>query len=487
MNTRPCLPARIATNLPVLFLVACLLSGLTSACSKNEDPPSQDPPDTITGRERLGWDQMAPDAEELSQYSYVVYVDGVGVPLASASCGPLTGEIPTASCSSPLPPLRPGTHTLELGTRITWGDVVLESERSAPLVVTVAGSGTAGAASQGLSAAPGSGVGVSEAGYVVETVVGGLDSPSALARLPDGRLLVAEHGGVVRVVRGGLLLEEPAVALAGTATGLDSERVSIAVSPNFAATRHVYLGYAALDGDGARIGRVVCFRETGGTLGDPAVVLDGLPAEAAAPRIGIGLDGVIYVAAAAFDPIDADDLGSYAGKILRFSVSGATPADNPIPSSPVFSFGHRGRLAFDWEPASQHLWYVEAEDGGVAVGQTNRGRRGQRLVHLEHLQAVDVAFHSGSALAAWRGSLFLASPDQECLYRVSGLTSSPPGPAVERLFANAYGRIVAVLSADDGLYFATGNGGANATGQPADAVYRVRDKPVGVPPRLPPG
>jgi glucose/arabinose dehydrogenase len=94
---------------------------------------------------------------------------------------------------------------------------------------------------------------------------------------------------------------------------------------------------------------------------------------------------------------------------------------------------------------------------------------------LEDIQAAGVAFHAGATPAAWRNSLFLASPDQECLYRVAGLSSSRPEPAVERLLANSFGRIVAVLSGDDGLYFATGNGGVDDRGRPADAVFRIRD------------
>lgn len=95
---------------------------------------------------------------------------------------------------------------------------------------------------------------------------------------------------------------------------------------------------------------------------------------------------------------------------------------------------------------------------------------------LDRIQAVAVAFHAGATLDAWRNSLFLASPAQECLYRVSGLSSSPLEPAVERLLANSFGRIVAVLSGDDGLYFATGNGGTDVRGQPVDAVFRIHDK-----------
>jgi hypothetical protein len=86
------------------IVLGCLLAACSSACDSRKSEPSQ-PPGTITGRERLGWDQQAPDADELRDYSYVLYVDGVAVVLTNATCGALAGEGPSAACSSPLPAL----------------------------------------------------------------------------------------------------------------------------------------------------------------------------------------------------------------------------------------------------------------------------------------------------------------------------------------------------------------------------------------------
>ena len=208
------------------------------------------------------------------------------------------------------------------------------------------------------------------------------------------------------------------------------------------------------------------------------MIVDGLPAPAAVPRVRIGPDGALYVGIAARDPREAGALGSYAGKILRFTTTGVTPRDNPMRFSPVFSFGHRGRLDFDWEPLTGNLWQAEAEPEGVSLGRPASDRSARRLAFLDGLQAAGMAFHGGPTPAAWQNSLFLASPAQECLYRVSGLSASPPAPEVERLLANGFGRIAVVLSASDGLYFATANGGADDLGRPADAVFRVRDPEV---------
>ena len=127
------------------LVLASLLASCSAACDSGKTQPSQPPPGSITGRERLGWDQQAPHADELREYSWALYVDGVPFVLTNATCGALSGEGPSAACVSPLPPLQPGQRTLELATRITAGGSMIESARSAPLVVTVAGSGTASA------------------------------------------------------------------------------------------------------------------------------------------------------------------------------------------------------------------------------------------------------------------------------------------------------------------------------------------------------
>jgi len=464
------------------LLLACAVAAGSYACDSEKTQPAQPPPDSITGRERLGWDQQAPDADELQQYSYALYVDGAATVLPNATCGALGGEGPSAACVSPLPPLQPGRRTLELVTRITRDGTVLESVRSAPLVVTVAGSASSGFAP--LTAAPPSGSRPAEmrgpdgAPYLVEMIAPGLDRPSALAGLPDGRLLIAERGGRIRIAWDGDLLATPAAVLSAGADPDADEGVSLAVAPDFESTRHVFVSYVALDAGGARAGRVVRLREAGGTLGDPAVILDSLPAGARAPRIRFSADGALYVGTTAVDTRDADDLGSYAGKILRFTAAGGTLSDNPTRSSPVFSSGHRGRLDFDWEPASQGLWSVEAGPRGVLLRRADSGSPGARSAFLDGIQAASAAFHAGATPAAWRGSLFLASPEDECLYRVSGLASATPAPVVERLLAGSFGRITAVVSATGGLYFATGNGGTDANGRPADAVFRILDKGI---------
>ncbi len=497
MGARPRLvvqsPASTVRDTLRSVVFVCVFAGALAACSSPKSTnspastpstPAELPAGTINGTERLGWDQQAPDAEELADYSWALYVDGTPVVLTSAKCGPLTGENLSAACESPLPPLQPGQRTLELGTRVTRGGVVLESPRSEALVVTVVRTG-ATASTAGLPRTlrfdrdGASAEASAEDPFVLEKVVDGLDRPSAVAWLPDGRLLVAERGGRIRLVEQGVLRAEPAAILADADDG-DGQYVSVAVAPDFVTSRHVFVGYAVRDADGSRTGRVVRFREVGGALGEAAVVVDGLPRVVRAPLLRFGPDEALFIATDAGDARDASDLGSLAGKVLRFTASGATPRDNPLGTSPVFAAGLRGRHDFDWARATGALWHLEEDADGVFLRrspgaaqdvQTTGGdvAGGAVVVRVPGGRVTGMTFHAGDTPAAWGNGLFLASPDGECLYRVSGLDASPPAPVIERQLADRVGRIVAIASGKDGLYIATGGSGAGA-------VYRARDR-----------
>jgi glucose/arabinose dehydrogenase len=474
--------------MPLKALFPCLVAALALACggsSSDSAGPSQPGSGGTAGGPKLAWDQFAPGADELRQYSYVLYVDGTAVPLSGATCGTLATETLTAACTAPLPAMSAGQHTLEMAARITRDGVVFESARSAPIAYnaggTATGSVTQGAQAEG-SAGDQSPKATGERPYAVEPVVTGLDAPSALAELPDGRLLIAERGGVIRLAGAGGLSPEPAADLPDADPAADAA-VSIAPAPDFAESRQVFVGYGALDAAGARSGRVVRYREAGGVLGEPAVVVDGLPAGLAAPRVTIGPDRRLYIVTSSGAAVEADAIGSYEGKVLRLALDGTVPADNPFSGSPVYSFGHLGRLAVAWEPVSGVAWFVEDEGAGTALGRVEAGRRGARLVELQTQGPASLAAFSAAAPAGWRGSLFLAAPGEQCLLQVAGLSVSPLAPAVERLFQGEFGRITLVLAAEDGLYFATSNGAARGDGLAGDVVYRVRGNPGSSPRR----
>ena len=160
---------------PLVVLACCLV---IAACSKKPSPAAP-PGDSITGRERIGWDQAAADGTEVASLRYAVYVDGVRSELTGASC--TAAAQAGFSCSAPLPALSAGSHTLELASFVADG-LVVESAKSAPLRVTV-GSAAFGAIRIQTEFVTNDPVGSSDAAAPDARIVGLAASGSPSARL----------------------------------------------------------------------------------------------------------------------------------------------------------------------------------------------------------------------------------------------------------------------------------------------------------------
>ena len=382
-----------------LWIIVCGLA-IISCGSSAPSPPAVDTPggvQTINGSERIGWDQPASDAVELAAFGYAVYVDGARTEAASVVCGSAPGA-PGFPCSAKLPAMSPGAHTLEL-TAFVSGSPSLESPRSSPLHVNVvAQTALAPSASTPGKAQPSS-VDSVPAGSLAKTpalregltarvtAVDGLTSPTDMAVTPDGRLLIAERAGLVRVVRDGRLLSESAVSLADT-IGANGQLLAIALDPQFDRNGFVYTIYTAPDRSGAAAFTLARLREVGDTLGDRAVLLDAAPASSSEPSAALrfGPDGKLY---AAYDDggnaRSSGDPASLNGKILRLNADGTMPAD-ARGATPVYMGTFGSPVAIDWDPPSSTLWVADRFAG-----------------------AVPFVFYRGTLFPEWSGRLVTAS------------------------------------------------------------------------------
>jgi glucose/arabinose dehydrogenase len=447
------------------------------ACSKQTPapaPPVVTPPssgETINGTERIGWAQRAGDAVELSTVKYAMYVDGVRSELAGATCD-ATSTADGFACSAKLPPLTAGAHTLELASLVVDGSV-LESARSSALRVTV----TAAIADTSSTAKPAvieavawpeeTAILVDGARLKVELVAGDLNQPTDLAFAPDGRLLIAQRDGTIRSVRDGTLSEPSRVS---DTFGRGDRLLAIAVDPDFARTRFLFAIYTSHGS--AEAGRDITFtlarvREVSGTLGDRAVLLDGIRAAASNPAAALrfGADGKLY---AAFDdggePERAGDLSSSNGKILRLNADGTTP-DDQAGASPLYASAFRSPAGLDWHPQTRMLWVTDRLGPAIAAVGTDSGRaakkaRGtvqQRLSLPAASPPSSAAFARGTRIPALAGNLLIASSEGRHLLRVRFDPLNPSRVATwEPLLLNVVGPVVAVVSGPDGaIYFAT--------------------------------
>jgi len=459
-------------------VVACVAAA-TVACGGSSNPPSSggndggSGGDRITGNERLGWNQTASDANELATFRYAAYVDTTNrSELTDVSCSPGGGSF---SCSSRLPQMSSGAHTIELVSFVVDNGNVVESPRSAALRVTMAGStaGADGAAAGSTSdhAMPrnaGSRDVTTRDGVQLraDVLTEDLESPTAVAQAPDGRVFIAERNGRMRIVNAGRL--EPAsaplddVMVVGQS---DGGLIGFAFDPDFSTTHFIYALYTASDRDGLPTFRVARYREVGGSLGERVPLLDGVPASASAPAaaIAIGPDRRLYVAFDdAGDPNRAAAPSSYSGKILRLNTDGTTPDDH-APPSPIFADGQRAPRSLDWQAATGALWVIDQRQGaagelrGMAADPTNaKGTTRVRTPFPSRFSASSMAFYDSDVLTAFRGDLFVVGGATGQLLRLRFQPRDPGRVASsESLLQDTFGPLTAVAVGLDGSLYLT--------------------------------
>ncbi len=434
-----------------------IVAWIVAACSGSApQPPAVNPPttdETITGSERIGWIQPAADAAELATIRYAIYVDDVRSEItgvACASAAPANGF----ACTGRLPALTRGAHALQIASFIVDG-AVFESSRSAPLRVTV----VAAPATPGVpTVRPGTAVTADGIHLRAELVAEGFDTPTDLAIAPDGRVLVAEAGGRIRIVRNGELLQEPAIALDST-LGDAGRLLAIAIDPQFARTRFVYVAYAARGRSGDMRFAVARLHEAADVLGDVVAVVDGVPA-ASTPSAALrfGGDGKLYVALdAAGDPRRSGDPGSWNGKLLRMNADGTTPGDQ-AGGTPVLAAGVTSPAGLAWQAGSGTWWVADRNDGQPLLRSIVQGAARAAYALPADVTPSAIAFYHSDLFPALSSSLLVASLDGARLLRVALDPRTGRPSRIERLLQDRFDGISAVgISADGAIYLTTTN------------------------------
>ena len=131
MKRLGCTGARVAAL--TVMLSSCGSSATSPPASSNASGTG----DRISGNERLGWNQAAADAGQLARLRYAAYVDSNRVELADVSCSELRGGV--SACSSRLPAMAAGTHTIVLVAFVVDGGWVIQSKPASPIRFTLSG------------------------------------------------------------------------------------------------------------------------------------------------------------------------------------------------------------------------------------------------------------------------------------------------------------------------------------------------------------
>jgi aldose sugar dehydrogenase len=423
---------------------------LFAGCESRTPPPPPTGPgpdggESITGRERLGWDQRAASTAELAAFRYAIYVDGARSEMMGVSCATAASAAGFA-CSGQLPPMTTGAHTLELATFNDAG----ESPRSAPLRVTVTGLAPGGGDWIGGPA----GETTDRVALVTERLLDGFVEAADAAFTPDGRLITVERPGRVTIARGNPMVASTALLRGDLPAG--GGLLALAIDPDFARTRFVFVLSASEGPRGGRVYQVARYRELAGILAQRAVLLETPAPSQASGALRFGPDGMLYVAFGASD--EGPSRSSDMGKVLRLRSDGTMPTDRRT-TTPIISSGHAIVGGMAWSSSGELLWAGDAAGHAARLAGIS-AREGVPPVAWDLTGGeapLSLAFYDGALMPSLRGDLLVASAEARHILRVRFDAADPSRiVSTEVLLRDHAGPIRVVLTGPDGaIYFLT--------------------------------
>lgn len=353
---------------------------------------------------------------------------------------------------------------------------------------------------------------------MARTFATGLNTPWGMTFLPDGRLLVTERGGNLRVVSAdGKTVSAPLTGLPvidAPASNTQGGLLDVEIDPSFAQNRWVYITYSE-PGTGADAGKNST-AVARGVLSDDATSLQNLavifrqqPKIASQLHFGSRLvfakDGSLWVTMGERGSMrnEAQNTANHLGKVVRIHKDGSVPSDNPYLNTPgaapeIWSIGHRNMQGAVRHPDTGDLWTCEhGPQGGDEINLTLAGKNygwpvisygqeystttqvgegtskpgmEQPVVYWEFVDGSTpaagtaksstapsgLAFYTGDKFPEWKGNLFMGALAGKSLWRIelNGSTMIKR----ERLFNDLGERIRQVKQGPDGwIYLLTDN------------------------------
>jgi aldose sugar dehydrogenase len=289
----------------------------------------------------------------------------------------------------------------------------------------------------------------------VTDVVRGLEHPWGLAVLPDGRMLVTERPGRLRIATPDGTMSEPLTGLPPVYARGQGGLLDVALSPGFAQDRLVYLSFSEPGEGGA--GTAVARGRLGERGLEGTQVIWRQQPKVQGPnhwgsRLAFRPDGTLFVTLGdRFSYRErAQDLSVTLGKVVRINADGSIPSDNPFVGRAdarpeIWSYGHRNVQAATVDARGQ-LWTIEhGARGGdelnnpqpgknygwpvitygvdysgarIGIGTAKAGME-QPVYYWDPVIAPSGAtFYTGSAFPDWRGDLLIGSLSPGLLVRL---------------------------------------------------------------------
>jgi glucose/arabinose dehydrogenase len=326
--------------------------------------------------------------------------------------------------------------------------------------------------------------------FRVIELVRGLEQPWALAFLPDGRMLVTEKAGRLRVVKDGRLDPQPVAGLPEVAVHGQGGLMDVAPHPRFRENGLVYLSFAARGAGGVVGTEVARGRLAGHRLEDVQVIFRQSPKGSTGRHFGSRLvfdrQGYLYITLGDRGEMErAQRPGDHAGSVIRLHDDGRVPQDNPFVGRPgwkpeKYTLGNRNQQGAALHPQTGVLWTHEhgpqggdevnviragANYGwpvitygvqyviGTQIGEGTAKPGMEQPLHkwVPSIAPSGMAFYTGDKFPKWRGSLFVGALKAQLLVRLE--LDGEKVVREERLLEGVLGRIRDVRAGPDGFIY----------------------------------
>lgn len=316
----------------------------------------------------------------------------------------------------------------------------------------------------------------------IAVIATGLNIPWAIALHEDELYMTERPGQIVRIDRNSNEKQTQPLRLEKEVyPSGEGGLMGFVLDPQFAANGLAYT-YHTYRESGQSWNRIIRIRLDGGEWREDAVLLDRIPGAGNhnGGRLAIGPDGMLYATTGdATQPELAQQLDSLAGKVLRMTLEGAVPENNPWPDSLVYTYGHRNAQGLAWDAAGS-LYSSEHGPSGRPGGhdELNKLEAGANygwpdiIGDEQQPGMVSPIYHTGDPAIAPSGIAFDSQGDLwvtaligQALYKYS-IADGDMRPVLDSI-----GRVRDVAIAGDALYVITNN--TDGRGSPREADDRL--------------
>ena len=328
----------------------------------------------------------------------------------------------------------------------------------------------------------------SKANYRLVTLARGLEHPWSIAFLPDGRILVTERPGRLRVFANGRLERAPLGGVPKVYARGQGGLLDVCLHPQFARNRVLYLSYSG-EGPGGATTHVARAELGDGALRSVTTIFKALPDAGGSlhfgSRIAFDRAGLMYVTTGERNQRDrAQDLSALNGKVVRLKDDGSVPSDNPFVGQPnvrpeIFTWGHRNPQGLAMHPETGRMWECEHGPRGgdelnflkaganygwprtthgidysgaiISPHKSLPGMEDPLRIWVPSISPCGLCFYTGDRFPGWKGSVFTGALSNDALFRIELDGERYRGE--ERLLVDRLPSIRDVRQGPDGLLY----------------------------------